>query len=336
MVFTYYDVDAKGKNRKEISMKKYKKQLIAAAALFAAVGLSVSAAHFSKNMDVNSEQTIALENEQHKDNRTITVNYKWDGEDTPHLYYENVDGKKGQVISWPGIPMKKTADGWYSYTITNAESADIVFSIGDSYETATLNRTAGEWWFDQDTWYSKNPDGEDTIVADQDGQGKKDEKTGKIYNKKNVTYTKNGVTTVGLSEINTVEEYIQTYVDTQDVAAAENASITIHYYSEDTVPSIYYWNALPNDLETVWPGQPMTLEKENWYTYSFSDVDKINFLFTSGLQQTEDFTRKKGEWWYKNGKWYSKEPGSSQGGERMKNQFCQSAGISEKKPFILL
>lgn len=290
-------------------MRKHKKQIIAMAAFLAAVGVTWSALCFSGSENsTNAGKDIAVENEQYEDNRAITVHFKWEGEDTPHLYYENVNEGGGKTISWPGIPMKKTGEDWYSYTIANAQSADIIFSIGDNYETATLNRTAGEWWFDQDAWYSENPDGENTALADNIKQNESAAEIGKVYNKKNVTSVVDGVATVGLSKIDTVEEYIETYVDTQDLAAAKEASITIHYYSESAVPSIYYWNALPNDLETVWPGQPMTMEKENWYTYSFSDVEKINFLFTYGMKQTEDFTRKTGEWWYKNGKWYSKEP----------------------------
>lgn len=132
-------------------MRKHKKQIIAMAAFLAAVGVTWSALCFSGSENsTNAGKDIAVENEQYEDNRAITVHFKWEGEDTPHLYYENVNEGGGKTISWPGIPMKKTGEDWYSYTIANAQSADIIFSIGDNYETATLNRTAGEWWFDQD------------------------------------------------------------------------------------------------------------------------------------------------------------------------------------------
>ena len=272
---------------------------------------------------------LALPNDIFKKNITnvaaedIIIHYYWDGDDTPHLYYENVNGDGQQVISWPGIPMKETSENWYSYTISGAKSADVVFSIGDAYETATINRSAGEWWFDQDAWYAKNPREEETStkVADNDSKEKTTAvatttKTGTTgeYNKADVTYMKDGKEIVGLSKIETVEEYIETYVKTQDLAAAADASITIHYYAANgEVPSVYYWNALPQDQETVWPGQPMTMESENWYQYTFANADKINLLFTYGLNQTKDLTRKTGEWWYKNGKWYSKKPADSTG-----------------------
>ena len=91
----------------------------------------------------------------------------------------------------------------------------------------------------------------------------------------------------------------------QDLSAADDASIIIHYYTGGSeVPSIYYWNGLPVDQETVWPGQPMTYEDENWSQYTFKDTNKINFLFTVGMNQSKDLTCKKGEWWYKDGKLY--------------------------------
>ena len=282
------------------SMNEHVKKVVFGAAFAGMVAVALATPTDILKNTTTVEQTVAENN--------IVVHYRWNGEDTPHLYYENVNESGQKAISWPGIPMKKTGDNWYSYTISNAQSADLVFSIGDTYETTTLNRTAGEWWFDQDTWYAESPDGDNTTLVENTNGNIKNKAIGKVYNKENVTQTTDGVTTVGLKKINTVDEYIETYVDTQDLNAAADASIIIHYYSDSSVPSIYYWNALPQDLETVWPGQPMTMEKENWYTYSFSGVDKINVLFTSGLTQTKDFTRKTGEWWYKGGKWYSKEP----------------------------
>ena len=278
-----------------------------------------------------SKQYVAVEDASgQKKMDDIVIHYRWTGQDTPHMYYENVDGDGMPRISYPGIPMKDEKNGWYTCTISDADSADIIFSIGDSYVTASMNRTSGEWWFDQDMWYAEDPEIEtDTVKFAKADTKKTKEQVKKLdqtvnngegkYNKSDVTtVSEDGSMKIGLSDIDTTEEYIDTYVVTQDLAAAEDASITIHYYAADgEVPSIYFWNALPEDKETVWPGQPMTMETENWYQYTFSDVDKINFLFTYGLKQTEDLTRKSGEWWYKEGKWYKSKPGDSSntGGE---------------------
>ena len=44
----------------------------------------------------------------------------------------------------------------------------------------------------------------------------------------------------------------------------------------------------------------------NWYKATFSDVTKINMLFSVNGVQTADLTRKTGTWWYKDNKWYNK------------------------------
>ena len=48
-----------------------------------------------------------------------------------------------------------------------------------------------------------------------------------------------------------------------------------------------------------------TSQGENWYTYEFKDVTKINLLFTDkdGKQLSKETTRKTGEWWYLNNVW---------------------------------
>ncbi|MCH5299201.1 MAG: starch-binding protein [Ruminococcus sp.] len=87
--------------------------------------------------------------------------------------------------------------------------------------------------------------------------------------------------------------------------------ITVHYYCENGVPSIYYWNSLPTNIETTYPGVAMTRDTamgNGWYKYSFADKTKINMLFVVNGVQSSELTRNTGEWWYKNNRWYSKDP----------------------------
>ena len=140
-------------------MRRFAKQvgvaLLLSAATCAVIALPNDIGRPSQKDQQKVAQKIELAEQDAAED--IILHYRWDGEDTPHVYYENVNDSGQQTISYPGIPMKDTDDGWYSYTIEDADSADIVFSIGDAYVTATMNRVAGEWWFDQDTWYSWNP-----------------------------------------------------------------------------------------------------------------------------------------------------------------------------------
>ena len=85
-------------------------------------------------------------------------------------------------------------------------------------------------------------------------------------------------------------------------------SITIHYKSKWENPNIYYWNSLPENVEVKWPGEGMTDDGDGWYSYTVDNVNKINFLFNDGSNQTSEITRKSGEWWYKNNRWTNYDP----------------------------
>lgn len=93
----------------------------------------------------------------------------------------------------------------------------------------------------------------------------------------------------------------------------EELGITIHYEST-TQPYVYYWNSLPKNIETKYPGEKMTAETDkNWYTFTFKNVNKINLLFTDkdGNQLSKESTIKKaGEWWYLKNMWrpYKTQP----------------------------
>ncbi len=104
--------------------------------------------------------------------------------------------------------------------------------------------------------------------------------------------------------------------NTAQVAAEENG-ITIFVKSEDITPYVYYWNALPKNLETEYPGVKMTLdttqEGGNWYKYTFKDSTKINLLFTDGSAELDgqisgESVRTSGTWWFKNDRWYNYNP----------------------------
>lgn len=93
-----------------------------------------------------------------------------------------------------------------------------------------------------------------------------------------------------------------------DSNTSASSNIKVHYYSESGVPSIYYWNSLPQNISTSYPGPKMTSEGNNYYGYTFNNVTKINMMFVTNGKQSRELTRNTGEWWYKNDRWYSKDP----------------------------
>ena len=109
----------------------------------------------------------------------------------------------------------------------------------------------------------------------------------------------------------TIGIFAVTAAETDDAGEEVGASvgIMVHYICEDGAPSIYYWNSLPQNKETSYPGPMMIAEGNNYYKYTFSTESKINFLFVVNGNQSEELTREAGEWWYKNHRWYDHDPG---------------------------
>ena len=102
-------------------------------------------------------------------------------------------------------------------------------------------------------------------------------------------------------------------VSAEEDTQPTETKIIVHFKSEDTAPYVYYWNSLPQNIECEYPGVAMEKDSsqgDDWYTFTFDDVTKINLLFTDryGKQLSSELTRNTGEWWYKNRIWRSSNP----------------------------
>ncbi len=105
--------------------------------------------------------------------------------------------------------------------------------------------------------------------------------------------------------------------NTGEAEAEAGNRLTVHYKGDgETAPYIYYWNSLPTNISVPYPGKAMTADSsqgENWYTYTFSDITKINLLVTdnNGSQLSKEIkvtTDSSNEWWIKNNRTYSHNP----------------------------
>lgn len=246
-----------------------KKLALGIAGISLACGLVSGVIFHGSNLGITNPFTkktsLVTETQEYKTG--ITIHYKGTG-DQPHMSYCVEETE--ETVGFPGVPMNEEEDGWYSYTISNAQAATMVISIPEKeYQTSEFEMQEGEWWYDIDGgWTSEAPAGY------------------KMLNNKNVEVS--------------MEQ-------TAFLAAGEN--ITLHYSTDWEQVSVYYWNALPEDKETAWPGDVVEKDADGYYTCSFADVDKINFLFTNGEEQSEDFSiKEKGEYWYVNGKWTTNKP----------------------------
>lgn len=101
-------------------------------------------------------------------------------------------------------------------------------------------------------------------------------------------------------------------VITTSAADSNDNDIVVHFKCEDGTPNIYYWNSLPKNIEVDYPGVAMTKDTsqgDDWYTFTFEDLTKVNMLFIVNGEQSAELTRTScGEYWYKNNKWYSRNP----------------------------
>lgn len=91
-----------------------------------------------------------------------------------------------------------------------------------------------------------------------------------------------------------------------------NDKIIIHYYTEEGGANIFYWScASPDNQYTynTWPGDSMTSEGDNWYTYTLENAVSTTLKFIyNGKEKTGDLSRTSGEWWYRDNQWYSAKP----------------------------
>ena len=175
---------------------------------------------------VSTKATKKKKNKVAKKVNGVTIHYKWDG-DQPHLYY-SVDSTNKKT-SFPGVPMKDEGNGWYSYTVADAEEADIIISVpSKDYQTSEFSRDKGEYWYDDaNGWSTEEPD----------------------------NYTE------------PVEQEVVSEADTK-VAADQKVTIHFPVGEWDSA-SIYYWNVFPNDKEVEWPGEQLEKDEDGYVSYTF-------------------------------------------------------------------
>ena len=268
-------------------MKKIWYGILGAAALGVAIAGAVNFTPMGQEVQVSQEKVQVQEDE-------IVVHYEWKG-DAPYLYYESIDEKEGTGSGYPGVPMTKEAENWYTYTIKNAQTADISFIVPSvNYETAQFKQSAGEWWLTEDyNWLDEKPQQYELAVAKQ-----KEELMEPIQ----------------LAEVVQKSDDASSIVQKNSVLQKNNAEskITIHYSTDWKAVSLYGWNGLPNDVDFTWPGETLQKDGDGYYTYTFSNVKKVNFMFTNDGNRSEEFTIKEsGEYWYSNGKWVKQKPGTA-------------------------
>lgn len=246
--------------------------------------------------------------------KEIKVHF-WNQGEAANIYYWNVSGGTNTPVAWPGEEMTAEGNGWYSYTISPAKSAKIIF-VTQNKETEESRIAYGEYWFVGGSWYDEKPQvgGEETPTK---------EPTKTPVNPTEVpvnptetpidpteepvdpTPTNIPVSTPELSKVPTEEP---TKGPTSTPRPVVKGKIVVHFANKGTtVPTIYYWerNGDESDKPVTWPGVPMEADTvEGWYTFTFEDTTSTNLIFVSASGKTNDLSQTEGEWWFSGGKWY--------------------------------
>ncbi len=175
-----------------------------------------------------------------------------------------------------------------------------------SWDTTTLKTAPGDLELYRDNWYKKTINSEKIQFLFNDGTW-----NNKLSNNGNDFITTNDIWVKSDGSYTLVNPFDDGNNDDEN----GNDSIKLHYYSSWGQSYLYYWGTTPNGLKNTWPGDQMTAEGDNWYSYELEETATSNIIFNNGNgQQTPDLSRSSGEWWYKDNTWYDSKPTTETGG----------------------
>lgn len=248
--------------------------------------------------------------------QTITVHFNTE-QQSAKMFYWNVNYGTNTPVTWPGVDMVFEGNNWYGYTIENAKSANIVL-VTENGETEEVSVVAGEWWYANGELMDYNPYG-DIIVTTAPTAQPTATLVPSVTSGADVTIAP----TVSVEPTVTTEPTITAEVTATAAPTATEAAIAtatpkppvkgkiiVHFYSNSASMNIHYWDAVgAAKTTTAWPGDAMTPEGNNWYTYTIEGATSASMLFNCNAnKETGDLSQTEGEWWYKAGKWTDIDP----------------------------
>jgi glycosidase len=72
--------------------------------------------------------------------------------------------------------------------------------------------------------------------------------------------------------------------------------------------NIHYWDTLPGEASSIWPGAPMTVEANDWFAFTLG-ANAASIVFNDGAgRQTGNLRRERDGWFYTNNTWYDENP----------------------------
>lgn len=115
---------------------------------------------------------------------------------SPKIHYWNASD--GSSSNWPGETMVSEGNGWFTYTISDVSSSNLLFHDGNGNQTSDYTRSSEGWYMDG-TWYDTNPESSGTRSA---GQFINLEEQIKLYPTRVMDHFKMSINLKSVSEVN--------------------------------------------------------------------------------------------------------------------------------------
>ena len=97
---------------------------------------------------------------------------------------------------------------------------------------------------------------------------------------------------------------------------SQGDEVVVHFYNSYgwEKPCVYYYG--DDHYGDAWPGNEMSNDGNNWYSYTISDFSRVRVLFSDNGNaqcpgQDEEGYLAEGEMWFCNGVWYESKPEST-------------------------
>ncbi|MBE6051570.1 MAG: starch-binding protein [Clostridium sp.] len=287
------------------------------------------------NIDPNPDPVDPIEDSVHV--------YYYSENGAPNMYYWNT--KPGSLKNtWPGDKMTKYQgkENWYELELKSTKSTNLIFNMNGSNQSADLTQVAGNWCYKDGKWTEGKPE---DFTTNSLKLHFKSTKGAKIHYKnampgnrsnsedgQEMTADRNNWYSYEIKSCDKATfKFIVNGIDAIEEVTKEcgewwykdgswypkcpesNNKITIHYYSKLGQTSLHYWDTKPEEKSNNTSGELMDFEKNvdggALYKYVINNVDSAKFQILNGATpETTELDRGYGEWWYKDGTWYSYDP----------------------------
>ena len=222
-------------------------------------------------------KSSAVTSKNGSETKELIVHFKSPWEDA-NIFYWNLNGQYNNPVKWPGDSMSPTKDGWYSYIIEDADSANIMFTH-DGKMTKDFEMNSGEFWYEDDQWYDKDPAGGDVTPLPTAIPTRKPTAT---------------ATPKPTKEPASTPEAVPTNIPFED-------GIKINFNSTEDNVKLTYWNLKGKNASTEKVTVDMVKVGDEWHTYILEGASSVSFIFSVNGTDTNKMFITEGEWWYADG-----------------------------------